>query len=417
MKLLIVTAHLPYGANEAFIIPEIEELVRRGHQLLLVPRSPGGPLVHAQHLSSSACATALLSPRVLFAFALHCVRHPLQILSAAALALGSRSRFLDLKNLAVLPKAVWLAALASRWGADHIHCHWASTTATLALLASRLSGIPWSLTLHRWDIVENNILQRKLRHAAFARFISSDGLVLAAAAGVSHPSRAFVLGMGVAIPALPPVLSPQPAIVVCPARLVPVKGHRYLIDAWRRLRLQGLDAELWLAGDGEERPRLEALARAFSLGTSVRFLGTVPHGTLLDLYSSGRVAAVVLPSVDLGSGNHEGVPVALVEAMSYAIPVVATATGAIPELLLPGTGLTVPPQSPADLFYALSDLLADPHHARSLGLLGRRRVMQVHDVRNVARELIHAFRRASPSVSSHASPSLPLPPLEARRRA
>ena len=53
-----------------------------------------------------------------------------------------------LKNLAVYPKGLWLARLAREWRADHIHAHWAATTATMALVASEFSGIPWSFTAH-----------------------------------------------------------------------------------------------------------------------------------------------------------------------------------------------------------------------------------------------------------------------------
>jgi glycosyltransferase involved in cell wall biosynthesis len=176
---------------------------------------------------------------------------------------------------------------------------------------------------------------------------------------------------------------------------VEVKGHRFLLEAWQILQRRGLDAELWLAGPGELRPRLETLSRALGLTGSVKFLGAVPHDELLKIYAEARVSAVVLASVDLGSGVHEGIPVALIEAMSYGIPVVATATGGTPELLVPGTGLLVPPADPTALADALQTLLRDGELRERLGDSGRQRVLEAHDIFQVAAELAKEFEAAT----------------------
>ena len=109
---------------------------------------------------------------------------------------------------------------------------------------------------------------------------------------------------------------PNPPVVLCPADLLAVKGHRYLLEAWKLVQNRGSSAGLWLAGEGELRENLQALAAELQLGDSVRFLGTLKHEALLNLYKRGSISAVTLASVDLGGGCHEGVPVALVEAMS-----------------------------------------------------------------------------------------------------
>ena len=90
--------------------------------------------------------------------------------------LRSESTAVFVKNAVVLPKGLWLARLARRWHADHIHAHWGRTTATIGLVAAELTGIPWSLTLHRDDIAHPNLLSVKMRKAAFTRFISRSGL-------------------------------------------------------------------------------------------------------------------------------------------------------------------------------------------------------------------------------------------------
>jgi glycosyltransferase involved in cell wall biosynthesis len=304
-----------------------------------------------------------------------------------------------LKNLAIVPKALWLADVAARWKADHIHCHWAGTTATMAMLASERSGIPWSLTAHRWDIVENNLLAAKVRSASFVRFISEDGLGMAQAMGIGFSDNVRVLHMGVAVPSrVQRRYAPKPvvpkSVVLCPARLVEVKGHTFLLKAWRILQRRGLDAELWLAGQGELRPQLERLSSTLGLAGSVKFLGALAHSDLLKMYEEGAVTAVVLASIDLGNGLHEGVPVALIEAMSYGIPVVATPTGGTAELVLPGSGLLVPPANPAALADAIQSLLADAGLREQLGESGRQRVLAGWDIVGVAAELVREFETA-----------------------
>jgi len=386
VKIIYVTANLPYGSTEAFIVPEIRELTRSGHQVLVVPRSPRGPMVHGREILTQTLREPLFSARVLRAAA------PRGSIEGMRLLQESGSVAIAIKNLAVVPKALWLADLAATWRADHIHCHWAGTTATMAMLASRVSGVPWSLTLHRWDIVENNLLAAKLKSASFARFISQDGLRMARALGIEHADNIRVLPMGVAIPESAPRRIPLARpVVLCPARLVKVKGHCFLLEAWRLLRSRGVDGELWLAGDGDLRTQLEKLAEKLGLRASVKFLGAIPHDEFLRIYENGGVSAVVLASIDLGHENHEGIPVALIEAMSYGIAVIATSTGGTAELLQPGSGLLVPPEDPSALADSLGSLLQNKAFAEGIADAGRWRAIETYDVVQVASKLADAF--------------------------
>jgi colanic acid/amylovoran biosynthesis glycosyltransferase len=399
VRIIYVTANLPQGSDEAFVIPEITELVRSGHDVLVIPRSPRGKLIHGHELVEIARREALYSGKVLKAAALATLAAPSRAAAAVRPLLHSRSAKVALKNLTIVPKALWLAAVAAQWKADHIHCHWAGTTATMAMLASRLSGIPWSLTAHRWDIVENNLLAAKARSASFVRFISEDGLRMAQAMGVELADHVRVLHMGVALPPRVQRRYAPKRVVLCPARLVEVKGHRFLLEAWQILQRRGLDAELWLAGQGELRPQLERLRNTLGLAGSVKFLGAIPHAELLKFYEEGAVTAVILASIDLGNGLHEGVPVALIEAMSYGIPVVATPTGGTVELVLPGSGLLVPPADPAALADAIQSLLEDAGVREQLGEAGRERVLEDWDIVGVTSQLVREFAMARRTVS------------------
>jgi glycosyltransferase involved in cell wall biosynthesis len=391
LRIIYVTANLPHGTDEAFIVPEIGQMNEARHEVLVIPRSPRGLIVHGDELLKQARRESLYSARVLRAAARLALAAPRQTVAAVRVLLKSRSATVLLKNLAIVPKALWLADVATRWNADHIHCHWAGTTATMTMLASSLSGVPWSLTLHRWDIVENNLLAEKVRAASFVRFICQDGLRMARAIGIGPEDNVRVLSMGVPIPPAMGGRRRLKPIVVCPARLVAVKGHRFLLQAWRILVNRGVMGELWLAGQGELRQELEALTDTLGLRRSVKFLGVLSHRELLSLYQESAVSVVVVPSIDMGNGCHEGIPVALVEAMSYGLPVVATKTGGTVELVLPETGLLVPPEDPAALAGALQILLQDGILREKMGNRGRLRAMEAHDIVRIASELASAF--------------------------
>jgi colanic acid/amylovoran biosynthesis glycosyltransferase len=279
----------------------------------------------------------------------------------------------------VLPKALWLASVATLWKADHMHCHWAGTTATMTLIASKLSGIPWSLTAHRSDIVGNNLLVDKAKSARTVRAISEDGRRMITGLGVKVGPKLRVLPMGVTIPTDCRYMRPKSAVLLCPADLLEVKGHRFLLHAWRLLQDRGIRGELWLAGEGKLKRTLKKLVVRLQISDTVRFLGTINHTMLLELYAKGEISAVALASVDLGGGCREG------------IPVIATSTGGIPELIQPGTGLLVPPADPTALADAILRILQDESLAEQIGRGARRHIMGTRDVVRIAAKLETLF--------------------------
>jgi glycosyltransferase involved in cell wall biosynthesis len=214
-------------------------------------------------------------------------------------------------------------------------------------------------------------------------------------ARTSPDDRVFVAHMGVELAALPEVRRADGRglvpVVFCPADLIPVKGHRYLIEAVSILRKRGTNLRLWLAGNGELEEELREQTNALGLSDEISFLGLLPHQELMELYRRGEVDVVVLPSVDLGGGEHEGIPVSLMEAMSYRVPVVSTTTGGIPELLGGGAGLLVPPADPGALAGAIGRLVRDPELRERQGDAGRDRVEESFSVEKVANELIARF--------------------------
>ena len=128
------------------------------------------------------------------------------------------------------------------------------------------------------------------------------------------------------------------------------------------------------AGQGETKPELEAQAQDLGVSEQVEFMGNVDHARLLDLYSEGRFDAFVLPSL------HEGISVALIEAMSRGLPVVATDVGGTRELLTDGTGQLIPAEDVGSLAEALKILLRDETGRVRQAQRGRERVMAEYDI-------------------------------------
>lgn len=389
MRIVYVTQRLPFGEGETFVVPEVEAMLAAGHEMLIVPRRSRDAVVH-DNVGALLPRTRVLPPAgaVVAAVARALVRSPRRTVGAFWRLRRTRPRRRAIANAVATAQGIWLARVARQWGADHIHAHWAHLTATLAMGASVMSDIPWSFTAHRYDVFLNNLLTEKLRSARFGRFIAKE--MLAVAQPLVAPdalARAVVVHMGVALPPAPADGMPPRAtpVLLCPARLAPIKGHGELLEAAGRLAECGIPFELWLAGEGPERAAIERRIGERGLGARVRLLGTVPHAELLGMYRDGRADCVVLPSL------HEGLSVALVEAMAYGVPVIATAVGGVPELLEDGAGILVPPSDADALTVALTRVLGSPTLRAELARAGRRRVEAEFEVHAIAHELVRRF--------------------------
>jgi glycosyltransferase involved in cell wall biosynthesis len=296
-----------------------------------------------------------------------------------------------MKNLVVFPKAIYVAQLVRGFGAHHIHAHWASVPATMALVVSRLIGVPWSFTAHRWDIVENNLLRIKVQAARFARVISLHGRneILDIIGKQACPTL-FTIHMGTTLPedvAIPCVKSARQFSIGCIANLVEVKGHRYLIEACGLLRKRGCRFVCHVVGDGPLRGDLETLVREHGLRERVNFLGPLPHDEVIRMLREREIDLVVLPSIETATSEHEGIPVALMEALAYRVPAISTESGGIPELLGGGAGVLVKPADPEALADAIQRVVEDSDYRATLIETGFARVSADFNVRTVAERL------------------------------
>lgn len=401
MKVAVITAKAPWGVGETYVLDEVRSLARLGVEVVLTPRSPGRRLSHRLDgdLIRRAIKEPFLSVRVIWGALAIAFRRPKAVLGLLRTMRNESGGWKQyLKNLAVLPKGLYVSLVFAREGVQHIHAHWASTTATMAYVASSMTGIPWSMTAHRFDIAQANMLRLKLESASFVRAISRRGAdQLVARAGHGVAQKIHVIHMGTRLGRSNQMHDRSCPLLLSAGHLQEVKGHRYLVEACGILRRQGYEFRLVLAGDGPLRRSLERLVDQLALTDRVALVGHLPHEEVLGLYERGMVDLYVHPSVVTAAGDEEGIPVSLMEAMAHGVATIATRTGAIGELVTDDVGVLVEPASATALACAIAELLRDPERRHRLGLAGRKRIsMSFESTRNAQRmvELMGMYLRS-----------------------
>lgn len=385
-----------------FIQREVEALRELGAEVLTcsVRRTP--PEQHPGEAEKEAARTTF--------HILETMKNPVRLLKAQSYVITNPGRYVRALKLAWkmrspgLKAAVYqgiffleatiLARYLEEKDIGHIHNHFVFGSATVAALASELTGIPYSFTLHGpadllrpydWD------LARKTAHARFVATIShyarSQVMFFSDPAdweklhiihcGVS-PEKYATTEDPVAIP--PRRDNEVRALFV--GRLAPVKGLRVLFEALAKVRDDLPNLHVVIVGDGPERARLEKAAA--SLGDAVTFTGYLSQAEV-----AGAMRATdffVLPSF------AEGVPVVLMEALASARPVLATQVAGVGELVEDGkTGFLVPPGDAEALADRIRQLASDPELRARMGAAGPAVVTQDFDIRIEAARLARLF--------------------------
>ncbi len=370
--------------TETFILHELLELRRQGLELDVFPllgAAPGPRHPGVDELLARTRYHRGLSAEVVAAQLHWLVRRPRAYLRAWARAIRGNLRspgFLA-RALVVVPRAAFIARQIEARGHTHVHAHWATHPALAALVVKELTGTGYSFTAHAHDLyLDRAMLEEKVREARFVVTISEfNRALLRDLYGEAAARKTSVIRCGVDPARFQPRPHPArtgPAIIACIAGLRDYKGHRYLVDACAALRERGVSFRCLLVGDGPERAALARQIAARSL-REVELLGAQPQDKVRELLATADV--LVHPSVITEKGMMDGIPVALMEAMATACPVVSTRVSGIPELVRDGkTGLLVEQRDATALADAIQRLVEDPALARSLGMAGRRAVLR-----------------------------------------
>jgi glycosyltransferase involved in cell wall biosynthesis len=384
LKILYVTRELPYGMAEAHILPEIASHRTAGWDVWITELRRTD-MTHQQgpELLKRTFDEPLISPRVVLGALIEVLRSPLRV-ARLAFELTRSGTFKNLaQNLASFPKALWLAEIIRANKFEHIHVHWAGAPATYASFAAYLAGVPYSMTAHRYDIAQKNLLPWKASHAQFVRVIDEPGADEFHEALGPAGERPLVIHVGVKVPAETAPLRNgvlKPLRIVTGARLVEKKGHAYLFEGIALAKAQGVDVDLDLFGDGPLENTLATLAQKLDIADRIHFRGVSSHESLLSALRAGVYDVAALPSVTGVDGDKEGIPVFLMEAMAAGIPVLTTPNGGILELAGNGHGVVVPERESAAIGEALVKLAQDETLRRHLSQSGRAHVQSDFEV-------------------------------------
>jgi glycosyltransferase involved in cell wall biosynthesis len=322
-------------------------------------------------------------------------RHPGRYLSACwyAIRLGGTDLKLACYGVFYFVEAVLVASWMRQHGLRHLHVHFATPAATVALILRRVTPATVSITVHGPDEfydVSAYRLREKIEASDFLCAIGSFARSqLMKLSDPEHWDKLEVTPLGVDPDHFRPRpfrSSPAPFEILCVGRLTPAKGQHILLRAMRRLRNEGRRVRLRLVGDGPDRASLESSARQLGITDCVRFEGAVNQDAIRSFYENADVFA--LPSF------AEGIPVVLMEAMAMTVPSISTRITGIPELIRDGVdGLLVAPSDEGELASAVARLMDDPELRQRLGCAGRERVLEkYHLTRNIER-LAEVFDR------------------------
>jgi colanic acid/amylovoran biosynthesis glycosyltransferase len=278
---------------------------------------------------------------------------------------------------------------------QHVHAHFATHPAVAGLIIKRLTGIPYSFTVHGSDLhVERRMLCKKVEAASFAAAISlyNKGVMLREC-GPDLFDKIHVVHCGVDTEfwrATRNALARQSFRIVCVASFEEVKGHAVLMEACKRLARRGVNFTCHLVGEGPLKQVIAKQIVDHDLGKEICLHGALPRTGVRELLAEADV--FVLASVPTKEGKREGIPVVLMEAMSCGLPVVASDLSGIPELVLNReSGILVPPANVRDLAAALETLYKDPELRVKMGRTGRQRIVNEFSLERTALNLLELF--------------------------
>ncbi|HEU5401876.1 MAG TPA: glycosyltransferase family 4 protein [Terriglobales bacterium] len=387
------------AVTHTFIKREILALERLGENVIRVAARAGTALVDPSDAEEERRTIYLLRNRLglMSATVWFLLLRPHRFAKACvtSLRMMRRSDRSPLLHVLYLVEACGVAALARAKGAGHIHAHFGTNPAEVALLASQLSGLTYSFTVHGYDEYDKPEfigLRTKIKDSAFVAAVSYYGrsqLYRWCDGGDQGKIKLIRCGLEENFHDGAEDVPCEAARFISVGRLCREKGQDVLVRAAALMAAAGHKFEVVIVGDGEARSELESLIAALHLSGVVHLRGWLSSADVRREMTRAR--ALVVASL------AENLPVVIMEAMALRRPVVATQIAGIPELVIPQqTGWLAPASSVEALAGAMTEcLMASREELWTMGRRGRERVLTLHDVDREAAALSDLFGRCA----------------------
>lgn len=398
MKIAYLINQYP-KVSHSFIRREILALERQGFEVeRFALRGWADQLVDAEDLREREKTRYLLrdgAPALAKAMLAELVRAPGRFFGAAKLAMRMARRAdrpLPL-HLIYLAEACRMVGWMRASGVRHLHAHFGTNPAEVAMLARALGGPAYSFTVHgpeEFDKPEFLHIKEKIARSAFVVAISSFGRSqLFRWIPYTDWPKVEIVHCGLepafhAGAAVPPPAAPR---LVCVGRLCEQKGQLLLVRAVAQLVARGVAVELVLAGDGEMRSEIDTLIARHQLQDVVRITGWI---------SSDQVRAEILASRALALPSFaEGLPVVVMESMALRRPALTTYVAGIPELVHDGeNGWLIPAGDVEAVAAGLERVLATPlDQIAAMGERAHQRAVERHSIDTEAAKLAFLIKR------------------------
>lgn len=380
--------------SETFVLNEILAQEKLGRSLHVFSRRPPDDEPRHVQLGRLKAEVEILQPaqsldlHMLFASpeAQHVDHNQLAVMMREALT------FEHPRIKRLISEALHLGLRVREVGVDHLHVHFATESAIVAMLLRGMGGPTYSLTAHAKDIyrstVDPRLLSRIVELSSFTVTVCDANVEFLRKMLTPEACRNLRrLYNGIDLEAFAPREdNPVNTEILGVGRLVPKKGFDVLLRAVALLHRERLPCHLTLVGDGDEREPLEELADLLGIADRVTFTGPLPQHEMRPLLD--RATVFCLPCRIDADGNRDALPTVLLEALAVGVPVVSTRVTGIPEILDDGrVGALVDSDDPQAVAAGLRSVLEDPSRQSETVARGLKHVRRNFDGRSAAKTL------------------------------
>jgi colanic acid/amylovoran biosynthesis glycosyltransferase len=276
---------------------------------------------------------------------------------------------------------------------DHIHAPWANGPATAALVASKLTGIPYSFTGRAVDIYPpDGALEEKIRDASFVTTETMTNVPYLQQYAGSHLEKIRGIYNGVPLERFSEAAVPMksPYRILALGRFDRIKAFHVLIRACGILKRRGVNFHLTLAGSGWRKWYYQYLGWICGISDRVSYPGYVTHDRVTELFGSSDL--FVMASAIHRTGERDGLPTVILEAFMHRLPVVATDVCGIPEVVHDGvTGCLVRQNDPEMLAEGMIRMLGNREASLLMAEKGRELVSELFDPERNHRKILDLF--------------------------